>query len=234
MVILKKITKFIDPVSPFNLIEFVVRSELYNKSKDFNFIQIGANDGIMHDNLNNIIRTYELNGCLVEPMPDVFEKLIINYQDQIQLKFMNCMITDEPGEHTISRFRPDAPVPQEFYHGLARSDHDYIMRRAKQIGLEEFVETIQCTSITFEELINELPSRDISLLYIDTEGSDDRIIYSAFKSHIFPKIINYEWTEMSIERRHALKLKLLDHGYRFIDVGADTVCIRVDDADPQN
>ncbi|MCI5117039.1 MAG: hypothetical protein D3913_03595 [Candidatus Electrothrix sp. LOE1_4_5] len=64
------------------------------------------------------------------------------------------------------------------------------------------------------------------MLYKDTEGSDEKIIKNAFQAGLYPPIIHYEWTEMSIERRYLLKMKLLDNGYRFIDVGADTVCVR--------
>ncbi len=227
---MSKIPKDIDPIAPFDLLELAVQAALSGDQKNFYFVQIGANDGIMHDTLNRVIRKFELNGCLIEPMPDVFEQLVRNYQDQPQLQFLNCMITDELGIQTISRFRRDAPVPAEFYHGLARSDRDYIEGRARQVGLEDFVETIQCPAMTFADLVAELPGRDIGLLYIDTEGSDDKIIYSAFAAGVYPAIINYEWTEMSAARRRALKLRLLDGGYRFIDVGADTVCLRVDRA----
>ncbi len=83
-----------------------------------------------------------------------------------------------------------------------------------------------CQMETFESFIDALPVQKISMLFIDTEGSDDKIIGRAFQAGIYPSIIHYEWTEMSIERRYLLKVKLLDNGYRFIDVGADTVCVR--------
>jgi hypothetical protein len=159
-------------------------------------------------------------------MKDTFNDLKRNYFDQTQLDFRQVMIGNRNGTGEIHRFKRDAPVPASYYHGLARQNADYIRRRARDEGLEQFVETVECPMETFEFFIDALPVQKISMLFIDTEGSDDEIIGSAFRAGIYPPIIHYEWTEMSIERRYLLKMKLLDNGYRFIDVGADTVCMR--------
>ena len=80
----------------------------------------------------------------------------------------------------------------------------------------------------FESFAESLPTRDLALLFVDTEGKDDIVVLSALAAGIRPAIIQYEWSEMPIERRASLKQKLLETGYRFLDVGADTVCLRVD------
>jgi len=142
------------------------------------------------------------------------------------------MIGDRDGTGQIYRFKPDAAVPHEFFHGLARADGEYIQKRAKSAGLTTETEIVQCRMQTFESFLADLPVGEISMLYVDTEGSDDKIIVSVFAAGLFPPLINYEWTEMPLKRRYDLKMKLLDHGYRFIDVGDDTVCLRVEDARP--
>lgn len=229
-----RIQKYIEPIAPFEVLDMAIQLQLTKDRDTFYFIQIGANDGVMSDSLNPLIRKYALCGCLVEPMEDVFEDLKRNYSDQPQLDFRNVMIGDHDGIGEIYRFKRDAPVPAEFFHGLARQDPEYIRKRAKTTGLQGHIESIQCKMQTFESLMADLPAKRISMLYIDTEGSDDKIIDAAFRAGIFPPIINYEWTEMPLERRYALKMKLLDHGYRFIDIGADTVCLRIDDGQPND
>ena len=219
----------VEPVMPFDILELAIVKLLSEKGDTFYFVQIGANDGVMNDFLNNLIRKYSLRGCLVEPMPDVYEDLKHNYRDQKQLEFRNVMIGEHTGTSEIYRFARNAPVPHEFFHGLARSDKQYIDQRAKSEGLEAFTETVMCKMVTFESFMGTLPVDHIGLLYVDTEGSDDRILDAAFRAGVFPDVINYEWTEMPLDRRCALKLSLLDHGYRFVDVGADTVCLRVND-----
>ncbi|MFT6372361.1 MAG: FkbM family methyltransferase [Gammaproteobacteria bacterium] len=223
---LSRIPIYIDPVAPFSLLEMAIKLQLDKEKKEFYFLQIGANDGILADALNPIIRKYRLPGCLVEPMRDVYKDLKMNYVDQKQLDFRNVMVSHKNGIGTMYRFRRDAELPASFYHGLAREDSDYIFKRAKAAGLTHLVESLEVKSETFDTLIDSLAVKHISLLFIDTEGSDDGIIEAAFESGIFPPIINYEWTEMTPQRRYLLKMKLLDHGYRFIDNGADTICMR--------
>jgi FkbM family methyltransferase len=213
---------------PFDVLELALLKAISHEKQDFYFVQVGANDGVMNDSLNPLIRKYGFRGCLVEPMPDVFNILQHNYRDQPQLDFRNVMIGERDGDAPIHRFKRDAPVRHEFFHGLARQDADYIYTRAKSEGLENYIETVHCRMVTFESLMADLPVRHVSMLYVDTEGRDDSIIDAAFGADVFPPIINYEWTEMPLERRCGLKMRLLDHGYRFVDVGADTVCLRVE------
>lgn len=88
----------------------------------------------------------------------------------------------------------------------------------------------QPSILIFQSFIAELPVKQISMLSIEGEGRDDEVIDAAFRAGIFPPIVNYEWTEMPVERRCELKMRLLDHGYRFIDVGSYTVCRREEHA----
>jgi FkbM family methyltransferase len=216
-----------DPVAPFDILDVVIQAQLRKEGAEFYFIQIGANDGVLADSLNPLIRRYSLQGCLVEPMKDFYEDLINNYSDQPQLAFKNSMISDSDGYGEIHRFKRDAPVP-DFFHGLAREDFEYIKKRAISEGLEDHIETVKVEKQTFSSLLKSLDANTVSLLYVDTEGSDDKIIYYAFSCGLYPPVIQYEWTEMPPARRHQLKMALLDNGYRFIDVGADTICLRLE------
>lgn len=224
---LARVPKAVEPVLPFDVLEALIFKELARLGDDFYFIQVGANDGVLNDFLNPLIRKYQLKGCLVEPMPDVFELLRKNYADQPQLDFRNVLIGDANGTGTIHRFKRGAAVPADFYHGLARQDGNYIEARARQHGLGDAVEAIYCPMQDFGALLDSLPTRNIALLYVDTEGSDDQVVLAALSAGLHPAIIQYEWTEMPVERRAALKQRLLEFGYRFLDVGADTVCLRV-------
>ena len=216
-----------EPVAPFDILDIAVQAQLVKEGPDFYFLQIGANDKVLADSLNPLIKKHGLRGCLVEPMYDFYQDLMKNYSDQQQLDFRNCMISDSNGFGEIHRFKRDLPVPS-FFYGLAREDSEYIRRPAISEGVEDYIESIEVRQQTFSSLLDGLPTKNISLLYLDTEGSDDKIIYYAFSAGLYPSIIQYEWSEMSPERRYQLKMMLLDNGYRFIDVGADTICLRLE------
>ncbi|MCI5118210.1 MAG: hypothetical protein D3913_09660, partial [Candidatus Electrothrix sp. LOE1_4_5] len=132
---LVRTSRYVEPVAPFDVLELAVRVQLFKKKDDFYFVQIGANDGVLADTLNPLIRKYRLHGCLVEPMKDVFNELKQNYSDQTQLDLREVMIGERNGLGKIHRFKRDAPVPASYYHGLARQDADYIRRKAKAEGL---------------------------------------------------------------------------------------------------
>ena len=61
------------PTSTIDIVDVFV-GYLINKSADFYFIQIGANDGRDRDPLNHVIRKYGLRGLLVEPLPSTFDR----------------------------------------------------------------------------------------------------------------------------------------------------------------
>ena len=86
-------------------------------------------------------------------------------------------------------------------------------------------EELKVPTLTFESLINKYNISNISLLQIDTEGYDFEILKMVFSAKVFPEIINYEWTELSHKDRYECKKLLIKNGYRFIDVGADTLCL---------
>ena len=159
-------------------------------------------------------------------MPEFFKRLTVNYSHETQLSFENCAIGSMDGSLSLFRFRADAPLPDAFFHGMARFDREYLLNRARKMGLEEYVEEIRVPTLTFESLSRKHGIRRIDLLQIDTEGFDFEIIKMAFALGIFPEIINYEWTELPPPQRRECKIMLLEHGYRFVDVGPDVLCVR--------
>ena len=54
-------------------------SKLFIENKINNIVQIGANDGVIFDDLNEFINRYEIQSLLVEPIKDNFDKLKEKY-----------------------------------------------------------------------------------------------------------------------------------------------------------
>ncbi len=59
---------------PFPVLPFLLKEQL-SRSEPFFFIQVGANDGVLDDPIRALILEYRLAGLLIEPLPDIFEKL---------------------------------------------------------------------------------------------------------------------------------------------------------------
>lgn len=213
-----------EPKQPFSVLKYIIFERVQN-NPDFYFIQIGANDGLANDPIRPLVKQFHIKGLLVEPMPDFFARLTRNYADEPQLDFENCAIGAVDGEVSLFRFKPDTPLPNNFFHGMARFDKNYMLARSRKMGLGDAIEEIKVPALTFETLTRKHNIRKIDFLQIDTEGFDFEIIKMAFSLNIFPEIINYEWTEISVEDRLACKSLLAEKGYSFVDVGPDVLCI---------
>jgi FkbM family methyltransferase len=209
---------------PLDILGLAARERL-SRGEDFYFVQIGANDGMRYDPLRALILEHHLRGLLVEPLPDAFAQLRKNYAGEPQLLFENAAVASENGEKTLYRIRPSAPVA-DWVHGLARFDKASIIRTARELGVEQYVEEVRVPALTFGALLQKHRVGQITLLQIDTEGYDYEVLKMAFAANVCPEIIHYEFINLSPSAGLAAHRLLADKGYRFLDEDKDTLAIR--------
>lgn len=213
------------PVRPFDVLRLLVGSRIA-AGKSVKFVQIGANDGVRSDPIRELILQYHLPGLLVEPLPDLFASLRLNYAGQPGLAFEQCAIGDADGEATIYRVRPNPEFPT-WLQGLASFDKEHLSSRKFGFpGLEQHVESVQVPMLTFPSLLRKHGLQELDFLQVDTEGYDCHIVESAIRTGLRPAIINYEFVHTLPAARAHCKQMLADHGYAFVDVGRDTLAVR--------
>lgn len=223
---LVRVGSFLDPIAPFDALELAVQVELSREPESFYFLKIGAGSGVLSSSLNSLIRKHGLRGCLVEANRAVLSGLAQQLSDQCQLDFRIAMIGKLQSDGGVARVGSVITRDVGFFDALPGVGRGHVQASAEAAPEAALRHGLGNEVQTFVALMATLPADRISLLHVDTDGSDDLIIEAAFEASIFPNIINYGWTEMSAERRFLLKMRLLDNGYRFIDIGADTVCLR--------
>lgn len=212
------------PERPLELLEYVVHFH-QSRSPALNFVQIGANDGVRQDPIREIVLKYKLPGLLVEPIPDFFDRLQANYAGTPGLAFERCAIGATDGTTTMYRIRPDPSLP-DWVQGLATFDRAHLSAAKFNIPhLESFIEQVEVPVLTLPSLLAKHGITSLYLLQIDTEGYDCQIVTSALKSGLRPTVINYEFVHTSIAEQADCKRMLMDCGYRFLDVGQDTLAI---------
>lgn len=202
-----------------NLLELAVPS-LLQQTADFQFIQIGASDGIRDDPLRRMVLRHGLKGLLVEPLPEAFAALQRNYAGQTQLSFENAGISRSPGSMTIHHFREDAPISDE-WHGMATVDGARFLQFAKSIGAEAYVETVTVPCMTMQELLRKHDLSRVDLLLIDTEGMDFEVLASAFDAGIRPTLIQFEFIHLPSDVRFQALRLLQTYGYGWVYNGID-------------
>ena len=167
-----------DVPQAISVLDLLVRLEL-SRNADFNLIQIGANDGIMADPIHHMIKRYSLKGMLIEPIPDIFERLKANYAFAAnRLQFLNIAITTGEGEGDIPFFvfsSPDQAWRQELSRlsSTSRSKLEHIKASRR---IEEKITEIAVRYESVGMFIKKRMIESISLLVTDLEGFDISIV----------------------------------------------------------
>lgn len=205
---------------PFDVLTLVVESRL-RSTDSFYFVQVGANDGALDDPIRHLVQGHGLAGLLIEPLPDLYSRLVQTYEGQDKLSFENVAVGRRPGVAQIYRVRSDAQVP-EHWHGMASFSRAHLIKEGAPTDL---VEACNVDVVPIERLFAKHAIRHIDLLQIDVEGFDYEVLESVFATGMTPAIINYEHCHLVPKIRNAAKQMLLDRGYRFIEVGKDTLAV---------
>lgn len=216
------LVRHVPPLSrPFEVLPLVVESHL-RRHDNFFFLQVGANDGALDDPIRELILKHDLPGLMVEPLPDMFERLQANFAEQTRLIYENVAITADPGTVKIYRVAADASGP-EHWHGMASLSRDHLISEGAP---EALVRECVVEATTMRALLDKHRIGQVDLLQVDTEGYDFEILKFALQCGLRPSIINYEHCHLVPKVRHAAQRALVDLGYRFLEVGKDTLALR--------
>tara|TARA_B110000858_G_C17735421_1_gene442277 strand:+ start:318 stop:1067 length:750 start_codon:yes stop_codon:yes gene_type:complete len=162
----------------------------FNNDQDFSLILIGAHNGRKSKKLiEHALKFGKI--CLVEPTPNLFNKLKNQYNSYKDIYLINKCIT-----HTESK-SIDFFITSEMSNDL----HEY----GDQLGsvnpmhsinhdknFKKFTKKINVPSLTINKLLSEINCNSIDYLFIDTEGSDIEILLSFPFHKILPKKIIFE------------------------------------------
>ncbi len=148
-----------------------------------NFIQIGANIGnTPQDIIWPIVRERGWNGIFVEPHPEAFEELKVNYNDLSGSYFENCAICGNDG-YTKLYYGLDTQISS------MNKNHSMGANNASKLFNE--VEVPCMTLYSLVEKYNMI-GKPFELLQIDAEGMDGEILKSTDFTNILPKYIRFE------------------------------------------
>ena len=182
-------------IGPYSIFDF--ESFLYQyleTHKLFTFMQIGANDGVMNDSIYdfNLKNKLKVSGFVLEPLPDIFNKLVKNYQSCPDIKPRNIAIHATEHEMEMYRVKPKYvnQLP-DFAKGIA-SFNPVHWRKTMLVPNASFIEKVKVKCLSFSEFISQEGINTLDLLLIDTEGYDYDIIMSIDFQKIRPKIIRFE------------------------------------------
>ena len=188
----------------------------YNRIKNdkIHFLQIGAMDGVKHDDLYPYVMSYDWTGVLVEPLPDMFEKLVENYFLKNGLKFENSAIANTE-DVTIYRVPQDkigvdgVPDWAEGCSTLLPNNH------IDEIVPHMVAEKVK--GVTIQKLYEKY-GREYDFIQIDTEGYDYNIFLQLLEQGLTADLYKIEVAHITYTKTVWMRWKLEQLGYKtFID-----------------
>ena len=177
----------------------------FDKSEEGYFIDIGAYDGIKFSNSFYFEKKYQWQGVAVEPNKDVFYRLKQNRNCNL----INGVISDIDGQVDYMRVEGEGEMLSGIVNNFAEKHINRIDKSVENFGGNKVVETVNSYSI--KTVIKKYKIDHISILSIDTEGSELQILKTFPFDVIKPKVILVENNFRSKEFNDYLTLQ----GYRF-------------------
>lgn len=196
-------------------------------ARPLTFVQIGSNDGVIHDPIHEVVRTCGWRGVLVEPLPVYFRKLVANYAGVPNLVFENVAIGANNGTATMYSVdpRPGDPYWVELVSSFRKEvilSHGPVLADVGNRLVEAQVETI-----TLPSLVSRHGLESIDLLHIDAEGYDFEILKQIdFSAPWAPSYIMFEKEHFDSRSYKTAKRMLRAGGYRCIDMWPDALAFR--------
>lgn len=195
-----------------------------NGSQGLKFVQIGANDGVRFDGLYSFVTQHSCAGIVVEPLPDMFERLQVNYADYPQIVPVNRAIHATASALPIFRVAPSAMSRyQGWASGIASFDREHLIRHGIQ-PVDVIEQEVQCVSLM--ELLERTGMLDAALLQIDTEGYDSAVLHMIDFARFLPALVKFEHKNMTRAEQAAHAIRFAENGYRTVAEGIDTIAWR--------
>lgn len=196
----------------------------FPKMYAFNFIQVGANDGISFDFLYGFIIQRNSEGVVLEPVKEYFDELVQNYKDCPKIIKINKAVHPSQKSVVISRISPNAVEKYpDWVKGIASLDAEH--HKKTGIDSSDIIEE-EVKADNLMNIINQnLSNKRLDYFQIDTEGFDYEVIKMIDFNVIKPNIIKYESAHLNYENQNMLKLLLKNQGYFIFKESGDNVAV---------
>jgi FkbM family methyltransferase len=210
------------PTTPTTFREVLSRYNRF-KGRKINFLQIGAMDGVKHDDLYQYVMNNYWTGVLVEPLPDMFERLLDNYAHKTGLKFENTAISKEDGTAEIYRIPTEkikSGVVPDWADGCTTLLPDNHLEDLRQHMVPQIIRTI-----TYKTLLEKYNTK-FDFIQVDTEGFDYEIFLQIMQNGLTADLYKIEIAHITQSKAVWMKWVLDQQGYKtFID-GYDLIAYR--------
>jgi FkbM family methyltransferase len=181
---------------PISVFDLAVNLLMARKGDALSFVQVGANDGVCGDPLRPYITRHPWHGILVEPQPDVFARLVANYQPySSRLIFENVAVSS--GDSQFVLYTAPADLVKDPVHAASvASSNPQVLARQLNIPAAR-LERLVTASISLDALLARHGLSSLDVLQIDVEGHDWQVLRTLDLARMAPSIIQFEAGHLS-------------------------------------
>tara|TARA_Y100000590_G_scaffold427298_1_gene537282 strand:+ start:2100 stop:2849 length:750 start_codon:yes stop_codon:yes gene_type:complete len=203
-----------------------ILDKIFQEFKINSLIQIGANDGVRFDELNNYIKKYRINSVLVEPVPRYFEELQLNYKNYEFVKLENLAISNDGEEKNIYTVKDQfIDTYDEHINGINSFNKSHLIKHGVK---EKHIESKNIKSTRIKNLIEKNNITNLKLLCIDTEGYDGNIVYDFLETVNQRPIIIFEFIHIDSIFFEKVIMKLDEKKYSYFEIHENLVCTPIE------
>lgn len=169
-----------------------------SRAERVRFLQIGAMDGISFDPIYPFVKQYGWHGVLVEPLPDMMQRLKANYADMQGIRFAQFAISTSSGAGKMFRIGADNSAFPTWTQGISSMNPSRNALGGKGISPELHSQLKAATievgvdTLSFADLVSTFDLNHIDVIQIDAEGCDWEILEQIDVSFYRPKTIQIE------------------------------------------
>ena len=186
-------------------------------------VQIGANDGVSHDHLHNIIKKFQLKSLLLEPIKKYFLDLQNNYLNFDNVKIENSALSVNNEIIFLYMVNPEY---SNKYGTISSGISSFYKKHLIRHGIKKkHIVQEKVNQISFDVLLQKYNFKSFDLLLIDTEGYDCQIVNDFFlKIKKIRPIIIFEWSHIKNSELEDTLYIIIKNNYSFFPIGDDVFC----------
>lgn len=189
------------------------------------FVKVGAHDGVTGDPCSDLLLAdARWSGLLIEPVPDIFQRLRQNFADTRRFRLEQVAIGSADVEaifhHVDPRAREHIPSLPRWFDQLGSFDRSHILKHLDG-ALEPFIVQSKVQVCRLSALLDKQEIETVHLLHIDAEGHDYDVLKTLDFSRHAPVAIFVEHKHLPTAQRKAMRNLLHAQGYSLKDCGGD-------------
>ncbi len=195
-------------------------------------IQVGAHVGKGDRVFAEVEHGRIQSGIFLEPIPELFEELQINYQaHKGDFRFVNAALHPTRKEAELEYVADIRGLPM-WSCAIGSMVEDTKRKHANMIEeacgrAPEFVK-IKVPCVTFDEILDRHDVQEVSELHIDTEGMDKEVLVSFPFERFLPRKVVFEFVHLKQDDLQEALSLLLGLGYHLRQDDIDYVAERGD------